>query len=65
MIRALLHALHFLISLPFPRWHCRTHHSMRMEARDGSLWLVCNVCPRQVPMNLDVSIEEIRLRRVN
>lgn len=64
MIRRLWHTLHFLVSLPFPRYHHAHFHAMRMEARDGSLWLVCNHCDRATPVNLDVTIEEIRARRV-
>jgi hypothetical protein len=64
MMTSLAQAIHFLVTLPFPRYHCAAHHSRRFEERQGELWICCNECPRARPVNLHVSLDEIQERKV-
>jgi hypothetical protein len=64
MIRAIATSIHFVLTLPFPRWHHNTHHTTRIEERHGSLHFCCNQCERSRPVNLHLTLDEIQERKV-
>lgn len=54
----------YLVTLPFPRVHCWHFHPRVIDTIHGKLSTVCYQCGTATPINLTVSRDEIRERKV-